>query len=149
MFTKMIVPVDGSKPSDAALALALRLAADQHASMLLVHVVETAKLAAAFEPYGGSGGEVAIEAAYDAGRSMLREAAQAADRAGITNLSELVDGDCVKRIVAVAQSSKADLIVIGSHGRGGLARAVLGSVAEGVLRKASIPVLVTRENVVQ
>jgi len=53
-----------------------------------------------------------------------------------------LEGDCVGALLDLAERMNADLIVVGSHGRGGISRAILGSVAEGILRRSAMPVLV-------
>jgi nucleotide-binding universal stress UspA family protein len=145
LFKKILVPVDGSEPSDAAVALAIRLARDQEARLLFVHVCEVAKIAAMVSaPAVGVDASYAIDAEREAGEDALRRAGAAALAGTVQSESILEDGGNVDSIVAIAKRQAADLIVIGSHGRGGIARALLGSVAEGVLRHSDIPVLVTR-----
>jgi nucleotide-binding universal stress UspA family protein len=56
----------------------------------------------------------------------------------------MLEGDTVDSLLAACRSCNAQLIVMGSHGRSGLVRALFGSVAEGVLRHAPVPVLITR-----
>src|SRR5450432_3863708 len=144
-FKKIVVPVDGSDPSDAAVALAIRLASDQDARLLFVHVCEAAKIAAMVSaPAVGVDASYAIDAEREAGEDALRRAGGAALAGSVQSESMIEDGGSVDSIVSIAKRQGADLIVIGSHGRGGIARAVLGSVAEGVLRHSDIPVLVTR-----
>jgi nucleotide-binding universal stress UspA family protein len=145
LFQKIVVPVDGSEPSDAAVHLAIRLARDQEATLLFVHVCEVAKIAAMVSaPVVGVDASYAIDAEREAGEDALRRAAAAAVAGAVHSETILEDGGNVDSIVAIARRQAADLIVIGTHGRGGIARAMLGSVAEGVLRHSDIPVLVTR-----
>jgi nucleotide-binding universal stress UspA family protein len=145
LFKKIVVPVDGSEPSDAAVALAIRLARDQEARLLFVHVCEVAKMAAMVSsPAVGVDPSYAIDAEREAGKDALRRAGAAALAGTVQSESILEDGGNVDSIVAIANRQAADLIVIGSHGRGGITRAMLGSVAEGVMRHSDIPVLVTR-----
>jgi nucleotide-binding universal stress UspA family protein len=145
VFRSLFVPIDGSEPSDAATALALKLAADQNAAMTFVNVVEVDKVLASVLPgQGYSDPAPAIDAMRAAGNDMLKNAVGQAQSAGIKARSELIEGNCVPCIIEAAKTAGADLIVIGSHGRGGLTRLVLGSVAEGVLRHCSIPVLITK-----
>jgi nucleotide-binding universal stress UspA family protein len=145
VFHSLFVPIDGSEPSDAATALALKLAADQNAAMTFVNVVEVDKVLASVLPGQGYADPApAIDAMRAAGREMLKNAVGQAQAAGIKARSELIEGNCVPCIVDAAKSADADLIVIGSHGRGGLTRLVLGSVAEGVLRHGTVPVLIIK-----
>lgn len=145
MFKRILVPVDGSEPSDAAVTLAIKLARDQEAKVVLVHVCEVAKIAAMVAaPTVGIDPSYALEAEREAGEAALAEALESAKRGGVEAERCLEEGSCVSTILDVGRQRGADLIVIGSHGRGGIARALLGSVAEGVLRHSNIPVLVTR-----
>jgi len=141
MFHNIIVPVDGSEPCRTGIALALRLARDDGATITFVNVLETAKIAAmtSTSPMDPS---FAIEAAQSAGKEFLAEATAQARGSGVTTKAVSLDGDPVSSILDLAQQIKADLIVVGSHGRGGIPRALLGSVAEGLLRKSDIPVLI-------
>ncbi|HME81583.1 MAG TPA: universal stress protein [Candidatus Eremiobacteraceae bacterium] len=145
VFTSLLVPIDGSEPSDAACALAIALATDQKASVMFVNVVETDKILASVMPgQGYSDPAPAIDAMRAAGKDMLKSAEGKAQGAGVKARSQLIEGDCVPCIVNAVVGAGIDLIVIGSHGRGGLTRLVLGSVAEGVLRHCTVPVLVTK-----
>src|SRR5215472_8945267 len=145
MFKKILVPVDGSDPSDAAVSLAIRIARDQDATIVFVHVCEIAKIAATIGgPAIGVDPSYAFEAEREWGDQTLRRALDRAGNVGVSADTCLEEGSSVTTILDVAREQHADLIVIGSHGRGGIARAVLGSVAEGLLRRSHIPVMVTR-----
>lgn len=145
MFKKILVPVDGSEPSDAAVAFAVRLARDQNAKVIFVHVCEYAKIAAMVGgPTVGVDPAYALEAERETGEAALQSATDRAKNGAVECERVIEEGPCVDTILEVARDHKADVIVIGSHGRGGIARALLGSVAEGVLRHTRIPVLVTR-----
>lgn len=145
LFQKILVPVDGSAPSDAAVALAIRLARDQQARLIFVHVCEVAKIAAMVSaPAVGVDPSYAIDAEREVGEDALNGASGAAHTGAIECETILEDGSNVETILDVCRRRGADLVVIGSHGRGGIARALLGSVAEGILRHADVPVLVTR-----
>ena len=142
MFHAILVPVDGSEPSDSAVAFALRMAAEERASVTFAHAVEVTKIIA-MTSASAIGPQYALDAALQAGREMLAQAQAQATQAGIDADIELLEGDCVSSLLDLAERKKADLIVVGSHGRGGISRALLGSVAEGILRRSPIPVLVT------
>jgi nucleotide-binding universal stress UspA family protein len=145
VFRSMIVPTDGSPFSNAAVALAIRLAADQRASITFVYVVETDKIIASVVPgHGYADPTLAINALHEAGGAMLKECEEKARAANVQATSELPEGDCVPAILDAAKAHNADLIVMGSHGRGGVTRVLMGSVAEGVLRTTHVPVLISR-----
>jgi nucleotide-binding universal stress UspA family protein len=144
-FRSLLVPIDGSEPSDAARVLAIRLAVDTDASLVFVNVVESDKIIASAMPGQGLADPTpAIDALRAAGTDMLKDAVASATAAAVRSTSALLEGDSIEMIVEYAGAHAVDLIVIGSHGRSGLQRLMLGSVAEGVLRHSSVPVLVTK-----
>ncbi len=135
----ILVPTDFSEPSKAALEYALMLAKKLDAKVHLVHAYElpvvgfpdgtltiTAEMATRI-----------IEAARD---SLAQLVAAYADR-GVPLTSSLEQADPRDGVLSAAKKANADLIVMGTHGRRGLSRALIGSVAEGVVRRSSIPVL--------
>src|SRR5579863_5532147 len=141
MFSKIIVPVDGSEPSEAAIRLAIGIASEHHGEVVFIHAVELNKIVALAGP-ASIDVSAAIDAECRAGDEILASAKKAAETAGVAATCELPEDQCVASVLDAARRKKADLIVIGSHGRTGIPRAVLGSVAEGILRRSSIPVLV-------
>jgi nucleotide-binding universal stress UspA family protein len=146
-FRKIIVPVDGSPPSDEAVKLAIIVARDQRAKLVFFHVIEVARIVAMTSvPAIGVDPSFALSAERQAGEDALARALAAAKAAGIDASTLMEEGGSVDSIIEAAEQGHADLIIIGSHGRGGIARALLGSVAEGVLRRAGVPVLVTRSH---
>jgi nucleotide-binding universal stress UspA family protein len=143
VFHNVLVPVDGSAPSDAAVVLALKVAADEKATITFAHVVEVAKLAAMASP-SSIDPAFAVDAARTAGQEILDGARAKASPEKLTISTVLLEGDTVPALVSLARDRKVDLIIVGSHGRSGIERAILGSVAEGILRRSPVPVLVTR-----
>lgn len=143
MFKHILVPIDGSDCSYHALDTAAQFAKEQGAVLSICTVVDPAKAAAmAF-------GEAAMTSAcLDAldgeAKTLVQDAAQRVLPIWSSNTTVL-DGAPVESIVEHAKAGGADLIVIGSHGRSGLPRLLLGSVAEGVIRNAACPVLVVRQ----
>jgi nucleotide-binding universal stress UspA family protein len=142
VFHNILVPVDGSAPSDAAAVLAVKVAADEKASITFAHVVEVAKLVAMASP-SSIDPTFAVDAARSAGQEILDAARVKASTAKLTISTVLLEGDTVLALLDLARDRKVDLIIVGSHGRGGIRRAILGSVAEGILRRSPVPVLVT------
>ncbi|HUZ02798.1 MAG TPA: universal stress protein [Thermomicrobiaceae bacterium] len=147
MYRRIDVAIDESEPASAALDAALRLAGEQQARLRAVYVVD-------LEPLLATGAEGinldAVETAWcAAGHRILERASSLAAAAGVDIETKLLetpkDGvDISDAIVADATSWKADVVVIGTHGRRGLARQLLGSVAEAVARTATMPVLLIR-----
>jgi universal stress protein A len=135
---RVLVPVDFSRPSLAALRHALALAADTGARVVLLHVLEP------FHP-GLHLDTTAIQTAARQAANKRLEALLIASRKTWPAVSrELRAGHPVTTIIALAKRTQADLIVLGTHGRTGLRRALIGSVAERVVREAPCPVLVVR-----
>lgn len=148
MFNRILVPLDGSPPSDEALGTAVELAKANGSQLRLVHVLDRSAYWTGYDPAGGAAGQV-LQAMQDAGKRLLEEAATRARGAGLAVETEFIDGSGGGRLgEAVAQAANnwaADLIVVGTHGRRGPSRLLLGSGAEQIIRLARVPVLVTRE----
>ena len=140
MFHKIVVPVDGSEPSDAAVALAFQIAKENQAELIFVHAVELNKIVALAGP--ALDPSIAIDAASQVGTELLENVKKRADQAGLQASTELPEDECVSSVLEIDRQRRADLIIVGSHGRSGIPRALLGSVAEGILRRSPIPVLV-------
>ncbi len=140
-FRKILVAVDGSPFAARAAEVAAELANDLGAQLALVHAVDPAVVA--YAPEGGVPAGELIAAAEREGRQLLADFRErtSAQRPPFAFLEQ---GSPAAEIVRTAQTWAADLIVIGSHGRKGLERALLGSVAEAVVRHATCPVLVVR-----
>jgi nucleotide-binding universal stress UspA family protein len=142
-FRRIVVPTDFSSCSDAALELAGKLARDQGAEVIAVHVVETGHvpLNAVIHPGGDIEGlEVRTHMAR-LGQHELERRLQALPIAAERKRLHLAEGSPAATICQVAREVGADLIVMGTHGRTGLAHLLVGSVAERVVRTAKIPVL--------
>ncbi|SCY48895.1 universal stress protein [Nitrosospira sp. Nsp13] len=144
MYQHILVPVDGSATSDRALQEAIRLARQQSAQLELVHVVEDIRLldSDSYINYAEM-----QETVRNSGKKMLAHAQMVVQLTGMgaeINLLEAHGKRIASIIVEEAERWPADLIVIGTHGRSGFSRVLFGSVAEGVVRTAHIPVLLIR-----
>ena len=139
-FERVLVAVDGSAPSRAALRLALRLARATGSRLIFCHAVETERIYAEF---GASGLDPApiIEERRREARDLLDAACDEARSAGLDADEALVEGAALEVILNAAKARRADLLVMGTHGRRGFQRWTLGSVAERVVRQANCPVL--------
>jgi nucleotide-binding universal stress UspA family protein len=139
MFAKTILyPTDFSKPSEAGLKVAAALARDTGAKLLIAHVEEP--------PAAYGGGELYYglpEPDMEAIRRMLAEVVPADTQ--VTYEHRMLTGEPAAEIVRLAKEEDVDLIVMGTHGRTGLRRMLMGSVAEAVVRHAECPVLTLKE----
>lgn len=143
MIRSIVVAVDASEAAQAALRHAKEIAKAFSAKIILVNIVDVTKLlaVAGYEtPYPVD----AIQVMRDDAKVILGGAATECASDGIATAELTGEGDAVDEILAIAKREKADLIALGTHGRSGLSRIFLGSVAEGVLRRAEVPVLVVR-----
>jgi nucleotide-binding universal stress UspA family protein len=137
---KIVVATDGSPSADEAVRFGLELAAEQQAEVTFVHVAPLLDPAPSLLGWPGA---VPHELTH-AEEVPLEAAAQLAAEQGVPARTALVAGDAVDEIVALADSIGADLIVVGSRGRGALGSTLLGSVSRGVLHESRRPVLVVR-----
>ena len=141
-YKRILVPVDGSAASNKGMMEAIRLAKGSRARLRLLHVVE--EYAAFSSPEIGVNIGPLLDALRRAGRKTLASIGRRARRAGAraeTALAENFGARVADIIVAQAKRWRADLIVIGTHGRRGLQRALVGSDAELVVRYSPVPVL--------
>lgn len=146
MYQKILVPIDGSDTSKLGLEESIRLAKSTGGRLRLIHVIDDLSLALAMDGYSGHPGEWLNELRAEGAR-ILQDAADVALQSGVivdTKLKEHFKGTVSELVIAEAQGWSADLIVIGTHGRRGLGRIVLGSSAESILRNSPIPVLLIR-----
>jgi nucleotide-binding universal stress UspA family protein len=127
-------PTDFSKPSEYALRFACALARDYQARLLVVHVVEPPVY------YGELGMTVPLPVDFNKSLEERLSRLVPAD-SGIPVETFLVEGSASKEILRLAEAQHCDLIVLGTHGRTGLSRVLLGSVAEDVIRHTRLPVL--------
>ncbi|MCP1288846.1 MULTISPECIES: universal stress protein [Chromobacterium] len=145
MYQRIFVPVDDSETSNLALHEACHLAKEVGASLKLVHVVDLAQF--------GWGGTEFLDATElqksikQAGEQVLGQAGAKAKELGVTADCKILEswGDKIAAVlVDDAGVWGADLIVMGTHGWSGLMHLLMGSVAEGVLKLADVPVLLVR-----
>lgn len=145
MYSKILVPVDGSDTSTRGLNEAIKIAKAQGSQLRVVHIVNEFVLDYTYSP--GVYAANLIESLVKSGRAVLDTAVTAAQRHGVkadSVLLESIGGAASDLILAQAKEWQADLIVMGTHGRRGFARLALGSDAEEVVRTATVPVLLVR-----
>jgi len=150
MFKRILVAVDGSPTSNRGFKVAVALAKSLGAKLVVLHVIDERAVGIGLSASGYVAPayvEDVIAALRDAGRKVLAKAQREAKAQGQEIDAHMVEslGDGVAQtILRQARKIKPDLIVLGTHGRRGLARVVVGSDAETVLREATVPVLLVR-----
>ena len=145
MYKRILVPVDGSETSLLGLQHAIRLAKDQKAKLRLLHVVHDYLIAEGRHSMVTS--SYLLKELRERGQTILKEAASMALKKHVeaeTQVVETLMGPIGASIVKCAEKWPADLIVLGTHGRRGIRRLVMGSDAEYVVRTAPVPVLLFR-----
>lgn len=143
MYDRILVPTDGSEGIRRVVDHATRLAAAHGSTLAVVYVVNTAAVANLPMETSWEGvsemlreeGEGALEAAEDAAASVDPD---------VPVVRAMLEGNPAREIVGYADREGCDLICMGTHGRGGVSRLLLGSVAERVVRSATVPVLTVR-----
>jgi len=145
-YKRIAVPVDGSEASNLGLREALRLARGQHAKLQLVHVIDQ-HYALMTAPEASVQIVEVMRALKQGGRRILRNAEALVKRHRCSCscvLLETMTGPAADPIVRQAKKWRADLIVIGTHGRRGVRRLVMGSDAEQIVRTSPCPVMLVR-----
>lgn len=148
MYKKIFVAIDDSPTSQKALGEAIQLAKTSNATLCIAHAADESLLA----QHGmGIGTYIDVDrtkqAIRDTSNALLDEAAQLAAEAGLTAekmLLEASDKRVAELIAEGAENWGADLIVVGTHGRRGIARLLVGSVAENLTRLATTSLLMVR-----
>lgn len=146
MFKRILIPVDGSDTSTKALVAGLQMARETGASVRLVHFINEMAYLGGIDPYGGYPADLA-GMMREGGAKVLADAMAVAQSAGVEVSQVLLEEPGTRLGEAVATAARhwgADLVVVGSHGRRGMGRVLLGSGAEQILRLAPVPVLVIR-----
>lgn len=146
MYTRILVPIDGSEAGRRGLGEAIGLGRQTGAHLVLLHIVEDFPISV----------ELASSTSFDdsraylrkVGRNLLDQAASQAAQAGVAHeavLDERMTARAADVIIEQAGRLRCDLIVMGTHGRRGLKRVVMGSDAELVVRASPVPVLLVRQ----
>ncbi|HVC48548.1 MAG TPA: universal stress protein [Burkholderiales bacterium] len=147
MFKRILVPTDGSKSANQALKMAIGFAVDQGAKLRVVHILEDL-------PWQFNVSPMAIDMTpllkswRKSGEDILKKAMLQAKKAGLIPEESLIEaiGETPSSLISnEAQAWNADLIIVGTHGRHGIERLFLGSVAEGIARTSPIPVMLVHK----
>ncbi len=143
MFNTILVALDDSDQAKVATELACKLAKMDGAKLLLVNSADVSKIVAVagYEtPYPVD----AMQIMRDAGRELLDSVRASCEATGLSVATVACEGDTCDQILRVAQENNVGLICMGTHGRRGLSHLFVGSVAEGVVQRSPVPVLVTK-----
>jgi nucleotide-binding universal stress UspA family protein len=146
MYQRILVPIDGSPTAARGLAEAIALARELKATLRLLNL--TSDFALMVEMSSAIDFEKYREGLNQFGQRLLAEASEQAKAQGVaceTSMLDLRGNRVADAIVEEARKSRCDLIVIGTHGRRGVSRAMLGSDAENVARSSPVPVLLVRQ----
>lgn len=146
MYQRILVPVDGSATSSRGLQEAIKLARLTGARLRLIHIVDEIALATGLEAATMMTGDM-MELLREGGARLLAKAKARAEKAGVptdTVIGDSLAGRVCDQVVGQAKRWRADLIVLGTHGRRGVGRVLLGSDAEMIVRLAPVPVLLVR-----
>ncbi|AFK18921.1 universal stress protein [Haloferax mediterranei ATCC 33500] len=143
MYSQILFPTDGSECADAALDHALEHAKMYDASLRVLYVADVREV-------GHASPTISLErvrdALHESGNSVLDRVAERAEAAGVEVETVVSEGTPASEILRHADDEAVDLVVMGTHGRSGLDRYLIGSVAERVVRGSSAPVLTVRQD---
>lgn len=142
MVEHVLVPVDDADPSIDALDFAVENYPD--ASITALHVVDPAQFSAAVSIEGAATYADVLESHEGKAAELLAEMSDRAAERGVRIETDYVVGKAARSIVGYVDEHDVDHVVIGSHGRSGATRVLLGSVAESVTRRSQVPVTVVR-----
>jgi len=146
MYKRILVPVDGSATSQRGLEEAIALARLTGGQLRLLHVVDELSAAMSMSGQGVVSADV-FQLLREGGEQVLAAALALAQAQGVSAETVLIEGFSGRlcdHMLAQAEAWGAEVIVLGSHGRRGVGRLVLGSDAEQIIRTAVVPVLVVR-----
>jgi nucleotide-binding universal stress UspA family protein len=146
MFKKILLPTDGSQGVSKAINVAVGMATEFDAEVHVLTVIEPPTLVL-FDAGLGQvlSGEKFMEELRKAAQRIVRDTKEIIEESGHEDVETAVlEGHTAETILEYAQKNKTDLIVMGTHGRRGLNRIILGSVAEEIVRRSPIPVLTVR-----
>lgn len=140
LFNKIVLAVDGSEVSKNAVKYAIELAKQSNGMVIAIHVIPPIDVMdiETFRP------EKILEGLKEEGQKMLSEVDELAAKAGVKVQTSIETGVPFEKIASVAETLGCDLIIMGSHGRTGIGKVLIGSVTERVISRATCPVLVVR-----
>lgn len=146
MYQRILVPIDGSPTSDKGLSEAISLARLTGGRIRLLHVIDALPVAVGADAFAGYSAEI-LPLMREGGQAVLDQARQRVVEAGVSvdaTMREIIAGRVCDLVLEEAAGWLADIIVLGTHGRRGVRRLMLGSDAEQILRSSPVPVLLVR-----
>ena len=141
---RILVASDFSKPSRKAFATAVAMAKANHASMTIVHVIVPISPIVPEQYLNAQTWETIDSQTRRWSQQQLDRLTRSAKKAGVRAVALVRDGDPAREIVKIARSKRADIVVVGTNGRTGLAKFFVGSIAARVVATASCPVVTVR-----
>jgi nucleotide-binding universal stress UspA family protein len=143
-FRRIVVASDFSKPSQKAFTTALALAKANRATLTILHVIVPITPIVPEQYFDAETWERFDSQARRWGQQRLRRLTEKAKHAGIRAVGLLLEGDPAQQITRAVRSKRADLLVVGTHGRTGLTKFFVGSIASRVVATAPCPVVTVR-----
>jgi nucleotide-binding universal stress UspA family protein len=141
MYDQVLVPTDGSTASEEAIERAIDLAKQYDATLHALYVVDSGAYASL-----EAGTDIVVDELRTKGTEAVETVAERAEDAGVPVETTVETGIVHRSIVDYVDTEGIDLVVMGTHGRTGVGRVLLGSVAEKVIRTANAPVMTVRSN---
>lgn len=136
MYDAVLVPTDGSPGAEAAVDHGIHMAAQNDATVHAVYVADVTDFGDLAE-----GDEDLVAQGYE----VIEPVVTKAEEAGLEVVETVLEGTPHERLLEYAEQEEIDAIAIGTHGKSGLSRVLLGSTAEEIVREATVPVLTVRE----
>ncbi len=131
MFETIMVPTDGSKFAEKAEEIAISMASKYNSRIVGVHVIDEKLI----YPY---------DVLEDEGKAILKNLSAKAKKEGVIVDEILVFGNPDKDLITITKRMNADIVIVGTHGKKGLERLLLGSVAESIIKSVNVPVLLVK-----
>ena len=150
MFERILIAIDGSKFGEKAAKVGIELAKLSGGKVIIVYVADINKYtssAALISPFGGPSPEAidnVVANIREAGEKATLQVKELARASGVTSERLIIEGNPPSEILRIAEDDKIDVIVMGSIGKTGLEKFLMGSVAEKVFHDSKLPVLIVR-----
>lgn len=141
VFDKILVPIDGSRPSEIGSALAIELARTYGGELFFVNIVDL-NPSLSTSDYLAYDAAALDEEAQANGERLVNAATASARAQGLTADGEVLHGPVLERLLDATVEAQATVVVMGSHGRGGLALLLRRSTTDGLVRRSTVPVVV-------